>query len=55
MREQQEDILQQKSHRRKFWMHATRDPQCSEMFVSSINHVMHVNALEGWLHKIWLN
>jgi hypothetical protein len=54
MKEQHVIILQLRSHIRKFWMQGTNGPQCIEMSMISTNHVMRVNTLEGWLHRVWL-
>jgi hypothetical protein len=55
MREQKEGILQLRSHIRNFLMQGTNGPQHIEMLVIFVDCVMHVSALEGWLHIIWPN
>jgi hypothetical protein len=53
MREQQNNNLQSRSHKRKCWIHGISGPQCIKMLVISINDVMCVNPLEGLIHKVW--
>jgi hypothetical protein len=55
MKEQQENTLQLRSHKRKFWTQGTCGAQCTKMLVISTDDVMCVNALEGWLNKVWLS